>query len=214
VQALAEILDARGTILPVTVDDATLVAELTDGSRIFGEEAIDLPRGNQREKIRDVFLVPHHRDSISVYPPVLDAIENSDYIIIGPGDLYTSIFPNLIVQGVKEAIQKTKAQILYIVNIMTKFGETHNYKGADFIKALEDCIGRRLDGIIINTGQPEDDILGNYMEQKAALVIFDDTDEVWRDRNTYPSDLLDATGDIVRHDSKKLAMLITEIISK
>jgi len=104
--------------------------------------------------------------------------------------------------------------ILYIVNIMTKFGETHNYKGADFVKALEDYIGRQLDGIIINTGQPEDDILRNYKEQKAALVVFDDTDDIWRNRNTYPSDLLDATGDIVRHDSKKLAMLITEIISK
>ncbi|MBU1340972.1 MAG: YvcK family protein, partial [Proteobacteria bacterium] len=133
VAALAEILDVDGTILPVTIDRATLVAELTDGSRIYGEEAIDLPRGTQRERIKDVFLVPHHHDSISVFPPVLDAIEKADYIFIGPGDLFTSIIPNLIVPGVKEALQNTGAKIYFTVNIMTKFGETHNFSGKDFV---------------------------------------------------------------------------------
>ena len=91
VAALAEILDANGTILPVTTDQATLVAELTDGTRIYGERAIDMPRGNQREKIHDVFLVPHHNEAIRVFPPVVDAINDADYIILGPGDLFTSI---------------------------------------------------------------------------------------------------------------------------
>ena len=75
IQALAEILDVRGTILPVTIDRATLVAELADGSRIYGQTAIDIPRCTEREKIRDVFIVPHHSDSISVYPPVIEAIK-------------------------------------------------------------------------------------------------------------------------------------------
>ena len=97
IQALAEILDVRGRILPVTIDKATLVAELTDGTRIYGETAIDMPRGTQREKIRDVFLVPHHSDTITVYPPVLKAIRQADMIVIGPGDLFTSIVPSLIV---------------------------------------------------------------------------------------------------------------------
>ena len=99
VQALAEILDVRGQILPVTIDRATLVAELTDGTRIFGESAIDMPRGHQRETIRDVYLVPHHSDAISVFPPVLKAIADADVIILGPGDLFTSIIPNLLVPG-------------------------------------------------------------------------------------------------------------------
>ena len=103
----------------MTIDRATLVAELTDGTRIYGETAIDVPRGTQREKIRDVFLVPHHCDSISVYPPVIEAIRSADHIIIGPGDLFTSIIPNLIVPGVKKSIQDTAAQVLYTVNIMT-----------------------------------------------------------------------------------------------
>ncbi len=214
VQALAEILDAQGTILPVTIDKATLVAELTDGTRIYGETAIDVPRGTQREKIRDVYLVPHHSDSISVYPPVIEAVRDADYIIIGPGDLFTSIIPNLIVPGVKEAVQSAKASVLYVVNIMTKFGETHNYTGHDFVLKLEECINRKVDGIIYNEKSPEEHILGRYRKQKAEFVEIRKNESWLGDRTLYASDVLDMTGDIVRHDSKKLADLIRKIITR
>ena len=214
VQALAEILDIQGTILPVTIDRATLVAELTDGTRIYGETAIDIPRGTQREKIRDVFLVPHHSDSISVYPPVIEAIRDADYVIIGPGDLFTSILPNLIVPGVRETLQGAKATVLYVVNIMTKFGETHNYTGHDFVIKLEECINRKMEGIIYNKNRPEEKILKQYREQKSEFVKISDT-EAWLDtRILYASDLLESTGGIVRHDSQKLAALIRGIISR
>jgi len=213
VQALGEILDAKGTILPVTIDRATLVAELTDGSHIYGETAIDIPRGTQREKIRNVFLVPHHSDSISVYPPVIEAINSADYVIIGPGDLFTSIIPNLIVPGVKEALQETNATILYIINIMTKFGETHNFSGLDFIRKLEESIERQVDGIIYNSEKPDKKLVEQYMEQKAEFVEIDEDDDCWGNRSIYTSNMLDIAGSIVRHDSKKLAVLIQEIIS-
>jgi uncharacterized cofD-like protein len=214
VQALGEILDIKGTILPVTIDKATLVAELTDGSHIYGETAIDIPRGTQREKIRSVFLVPHHSDSISVYPPVIKAIKGADYVIIGPGDLFTSIIPNLIVPGVREALQETSAKILYIINIMTKFGETHNFSGLDFIKKLEESIERQVDGIIYNSEKPDKKLIGQYMEQKAEFVEIDEGDDCWGKRSIYASNMLDITGNIVRHHSKKLAVLIQEIISQ
>ncbi|UCF91919.1 MAG: YvcK family protein, partial [Desulfobacterales bacterium] len=213
IQALAEILDARGSILPVTIDKATLVAELTDGTRIYGETAIDVPRGTQREKIRDVFLVPHHSDSISVYPPVIDAIEGADYIIIGPGDLFTSIIPSLIVPGVKEALQKTKAPVLYVVNIMTKFGETHNFTGRDFVRKLENSIHRQVDGIIYNTKKPDTDLLNQYLAQKAEFVEIDGPDDWYGLRKIYAADILDTSGGIVRHDSKKLAAFLNQIFS-
>jgi uncharacterized cofD-like protein len=214
IQALAEILDVQGTILPVTVDQATLVAELTDGSHIYGEKAIDEPRGTQREKIRKVFLVPHHADSISVYTPVLDAIKTADYIIMGPGDLFTSIIPNLAVLGVKMALQQTEAKLLYVLNIMTKFGETHNFSGRDFVNTLEEWIGKEFDIIIYNTKRPDQKLLQRYAEQKAEFVTIDEADN-WRgDRRIYAADMLDIAGGIVRHDSKKLAILIQKIISK
>jgi uncharacterized cofD-like protein len=212
VESLAEILDARGTILPVTVDRATLVAELTDGHRIYGQRAIDIPRETQREKIRDIYLVPHYGDVISVYPPVISAIKGADHIIIGPGDLYTSIIPNLLVQDVKEAFKKTSAKVYYVINIMTKFGETHNFTGHDFVRKVEEHIGRRVDGIIYNNKKPEKTILDHYRKQKAEFVEIDENGTVWERRKIYMSDLLSIAGSIVRHDSKKLALLIKDII--
>jgi uncharacterized cofD-like protein len=214
IQALAEILDVRGEILPVTIDKATLVAELTDGSHIYGQSAIDIPRGTQREKIRDVFLVPHHSDSISVYPPVIEAINGAGYIIIGPGDLFTSIIPNLIVPGVKQALQETEATILYIINIMTKFGETHNFAAYDFVRKLETCIERQIRRVIYNTEKPKAELLEQYRQQKAEFVGIDKNDECWANRTIYASDVLDISGGIVRHDSKKLALLIQQIIAE
>jgi len=213
VNALSEILDAHGTILPVTVDKATLVAHLTDGSRIYGQKAIDIPRETQREKIQDIYLVPHHHDRVSVYPPVIEVINSADFILIGPGDLFTSIIPNLLVPGVKEAIQETNAIIFYIVNIMTKYGETDTFKGYDFVRNIEEYIGRSIDGMIYNTMKPTQEILEQYREQKAEFVEIDDNEKLWKNRKIYSSDLLSLAGGIVRHDSKKLASLISDIIS-
>lgn len=212
IQALAEILDIRGKILPVTIDKATLVAELTDGSRIYGETAIDIPRGNQREKIRDVFLVPHHSDTISVYPPVIDEIRSAHSIIVGPGDLFTSIIPSLIVPGVKEALQKTRASLLYVVNIMTKFGETHQFSGRDFVAKLEESIDRKVDGVIYNTARPTEDLLARYRDQKSQFVDIDNSDGWWENRHLHAADLLETSGDIVRHHPGKLADIINRIV--
>ena len=213
IQALGEILDVRGNIFPVTTDRATLVAELTDGTRIFGENAIDMPRGGQLSKIKDVYLVPHHSGCITAHPPVIEAINAADYIIIGPGDLFTSILSNIVVPGVKEAVKSTKATIVYVVNIMTKYGETHNYSGLDFIDKLEEGIGRKVQIVIGNRTKPDDAILEEYRKQEAEFVEFSDDQKFWQDRKLYLTDLLDTSGSIVRHDSQKLARLIQEIIS-
>jgi uncharacterized cofD-like protein len=212
VQALAEILDVRGRILPVTVDQATLVAELTDGTRIFGEKAIDVPRGTQREKIRDVFLVPHHSESISVYPPVIDAAWWADYIVIGPGDLFTSIIPGLVVPGVVEAFRKSRGRLLFVMNIMTKFGETHNFTGWDFVSRLEEVFGREVDGVLYSSTRPDAETLAQYRNQKSEFVEIDPADARWGKRRIYSGDMLEASGGIVRHDPRKLAAMIRRII--
>ncbi len=212
VAALAEILNVDGTILPVTIDRATLVAELTSGKRIYGEEAIDLPRGTQREQIKEVFLVPHHHDSISVYPPVLDAIETADYIFIGPGDLFTSIIPNLIVPGVKQALKNTSAKIYFTINIMTKFGETYHFSGKDFLNELEERLGRKVDGIIGNNKKPIQKILDIYAKQKSDFVNIDRTDPFWDHREIHIIDVLDTNAMIIRHDPEKLTRIILKII--
>ncbi|MBT8339752.1 MAG: YvcK family protein [Desulfatitalea sp.] len=214
VAALSEILDARGTILPVTVDQATLVAELTDGTRICGEQAIDIPRSHQRQKIHDIFLVPHHASAIQVYPPVVTAIAKADYILIGPGDLFTSIIPNLIVPGVSEALQNAKAPLLYLLNIMTKFGETHNFKVMDFVARLEASIGKPIDGIIGNTKRPVDAVCKRYEAHQAEYVAFDPDDPGWAHRTIHADDLIDTDGNIVRHHPQKLARLLRTLFTQ
>jgi uncharacterized cofD-like protein len=214
VRALAEILDVRGSILPVTLSRATLVAELTDGSRVFGESAIDMPRGHQREKIRSVFLVPHHSSEITLYPPVLDAIARADVIILGPGDLFTSIIPNLIVPGLNEALGACRAIILYVINIMTKYGETHNFNAVDFVRILEEHAGRPIDGVIYNSGRPADELLARYRAQKAELVRLNPSDPHWKGHRIYSDDLLETSGGVIRHDPNKLARLVSKIFEQ
>ena len=210
VQALAEILDVRGSILPVTIDRATLVAELTDGSRIFGESAIDMPRGHQRETIRDVYLVPHHSDSITVYPPVLEAIERADIIILGPGDLFTSIIPNLIVPGLREKLTEVAAPMYQVVNIMTKFGETNHFQACDFIATLEGFTGRKITAAIVNGKKPDSRLLSLYRQQKSDFVGLGLPDTGC---SVIIEDLLETSGDIIRHDPAKLAAVILKIIA-
>jgi len=212
INALAEILDVKANILPVTIDKVTLVAELRDGSRIFGEKAIDIPHGTRREKIRDVFLVPHHTEAIAVYPPVIEAIETADYIIIGPGDLFTSIIPNFIFSGMKEAFQKSNALVLYVVNIMTKYGETNNYTASDFVIKIEEFIQRRVDKVIYNTKRPTTKIIDKYMAQRSEFVEMNSINEFWKNRKIHKSDFLAVSGGVVRHSAKKLSMKLQKII--
>lgn len=213
IKALSGLLKIKGTVLPITTDRATLVAELADGRRIYGESAIDLPGTNSRGKIENIFLVPHHGDTVSAYPEVLDRISTSDYIFIGPGDLFTSIIPNLVVPGIKAEIQKTSAKVIFIMNVMTKPGETDGYRGCDFVRVVERYIGRQLDGIICNAAYPSKLILEKGSVNGADFVTLAQT-EPWIDnRVVYSVDLLDDASENIRHDSQKLGCLIKAILS-
>jgi uncharacterized cofD-like protein len=143
---------------------------------------------------------------------VIDAAWWADHIVIGPGDLFTSIIAGLIVPGVKEAFQKSRAKVLYVLNIMTKFGETHNFSGWDFVACLEGFMGREVDGVLCNTASPEGAVLAKYGAQKAEPVQIDPGNPCWGRRRLYAADLLDTSGGIVRHDSKKLAQQLRRII--
>ncbi len=203
IEALAEILEVRGRVLPVTTDRATLVAELADGSRIFGEAAIDTPNALNRKAISKVFLVPHHGEGVAVFRPVLQAISRAKYVMIGPGDFYTSIVPNLIVPGVKEALRNTRARVVYILNIMTKFGETHGYSGKDFVRILEKTIGRKADIILANSKKPRRELIEKYRKQRSEFIELGSKGG-WGGRRVISEDLLSTAGGILRHDPKKL----------
>lgn len=211
VSAMADVLGIKGKVLPVTVDKATLVAELTDGRRIFGEAAIDVPRGNQREKIKQTYLVPHHNDHIEVYPPVLDAINEADLIVVGPGDLYTSVIPNFNVPGVSEAISQAPGKVIYNVNVMTKYGETDEFTAADFVYEIEKHIDRKVDIVLMNNSRPDEELLEKYKAQKSEFVEPVADPESMAPRKIFQFDLIDQDGGIVRHDLDKFGSAIFEV---
>lgn len=136
IKILCTMFDIHGKVIPVTLDVVELGVILEDGTQIIGETNVDIPKHDGNLKIVRAHLIGEN----SLNPKAREAIENSDYIIIGPGDLYTSIIPNLLVNGMREALTNTKATIIYICNIMTKHGETNGFGAIEFVDVLESYI--------------------------------------------------------------------------
>jgi uncharacterized cofD-like protein len=162
------ILNTVGNVVPVALQPATLCAELADGTIVRGEDRID-QRGVPEPPIRRVFLDPP--------PPVTTrarkALERSSRIIIGPGDLYTSILPTLLVEGVTEAIADADAEVVFIVNLMTKRGETDGYTAADFIEVFTRYLGREPDTVLVHTAPHRPERLAQYAADGALPVAVD-----------------------------------------
>lgn len=218
IKKTCEILDVKGNIIPVTHDDAHLVARYENGNQVLGEHAIDEPNANNcGNKIVE----------LEVFPPAqankraIAAIKNSDLVVLGPGDLYTSILPNLVVNGISKALKKTKAKIVFVMNLMTRYGQTDNYKASDHIKEIEKYLGRKLDYVLINkNGAFPEGILKRYEEEKAYPVEDDILEKNGREiirmnfvgKKIYEKSESDKlTRSLIRHDSEKLAKVLVSL---
>lgn len=210
VEALGKILHINGQVLPVTTDRCTLVAELDDGQRVFSEAAIDVPRGQNRAKIKDVYLVPHHGDTINVYPPVLTEILLADYVVLGPGDLFTSIIPNLLVPGVANALKTSRAKLIFMINLVTKYGETDKFQAIDFVNQLEKVLQRQLDIVVINNARPPEALLEKYQKEMAYWVNLPEATDEFLPRRVVGADLLDV-GEVLRHSPEKIRVVLEGI---
>lgn len=202
-----KILSIKGKVLPVTLKQTHLVAELENGTIIKGESNIDIPNHDGRLKISKTWLTPRAK----INPRVQRAILGADAVIIGPGDLYTSIVPNLLVDGVKEVLSKTKATKIYFVNLMTKFGETNDFSASDFLKTIENCIGKGvIDYVAINKTKPTPMRIRPYIRERAEWVNVDLENF---DKKPVPivTDLVRTRG-MVRHDPEKVAKLIKMLV--
>ncbi|HUP43972.1 MAG TPA: uridine diphosphate-N-acetylglucosamine-binding protein YvcK [Thermoanaerobaculia bacterium] len=217
VLAAQEVLAIRGKIIPSTLDDVRIRATLEDGTVIVGEVAIS---GSQiGEKPR---MAPHHArivqldlDPADARPPAraLEALAAADLIIIGPGSLYTSVLPNLVIRDIAAAIREARALRVYICNVMTQPGETDGYSAQDHLKAIADHAGLVVDVMVINGRRPSEAILRTYEEQNQHPVQFD-THSV-RELGVTPffGDII-AEGDFVRHDSTALADTIFRLYDR
>jgi len=207
------ILNVRGEVVPVTFDQCDLCVKLEDGRVIEGESHIDEPREiGERARIKDAYLKPRAWPNRGA----LEKIAEADLVAIGPGDLYTSIIPNLLVEGVSEAIKNSSARKVFVMNLMTKYGQTTNYAASDHIKDLEKYLGREvLDVVVVNNKRPSRKILEWYWESN-EVVVEDDLDEQGRRLEVVRKDLLSeavverstvdgARRSLIRHDPQKLA---------
>jgi uncharacterized cofD-like protein len=203
VRVSARVLAIRGRIFPSTAQNVTLEAELEDGKTVHGETNIS----RSRKPIREVRLVPRR---VQPLPEVLEAIASADLILVGPGSLYTSIIPNLLIQKVAQAIKRSRATCVYIANLMTQPGETQHYSVADHIRAIYEHSGKDLfDFVVINRSRVPSSLLRRYRAQSAEPVdpSFDKLDGMKLRYVT--GDLLNHRG-VVRHDQRRLARLLLD----
>jgi len=203
----SKLLNIRGSVLPVTLDDTRLVAELEDGQLIIGETNIDIPKHDSDLRIKKVLLSPKAKSN----QKSIEAILNADLIILGPGDLFGSVIANLLVEGISEAIQKSSAKKFYVCNLMTKNGETNNFKVTDFVLEIENYLGKNvLDHVIYSGKNFNEELLKSYEEEKAFPVTVDS--ENFAKLNCIFTGADIATEPVlIRHDSEKLARAIMEI---
>lgn len=220
----SRLLKVRGTVVPATKRPTRLTAILTNGKRIVGEHLIDEPRHDGTVKIRSLSLVP----SGPANPRALRLIKDADAIVFGPGDLYTSTLPNIIVDGMASAIRSSRAKKILITNIMTKYGQTHGFTASDFLDTLEQYLGaktseRIIDTVIVNTKSPSLEVLVRYKKEKAFPLHADVKDLKERGVSVIAADLLSRTlvkkvkGDdlkrsMARHDSRKTARAIVSCL--
>jgi uncharacterized cofD-like protein len=197
----SEVLAIRGRIFPSTTDAVGLEAELDSGVRVRGETKIS--RSDQ--PIRRVHLRPRRVRPLS---EVLEAVASADLILIGPGSLYTSVIPSLLVDGIADAVRRSPALCVYIANLMTQPGETTGYSAADHVKALIEHFGPGLiDWVVLNRAAPSSRLFRRYQEQGAGLV---DPDAARIEALGYRTVLASVMEEsvVVRHHPDRLASLL------
>lgn len=202
---LSRVLAVRGRVLPAANQAIVLKAEMADGSIVVGESSIPKAGG----AIRRVFIEP---EAIEPLPEAVEALQAADAILIGPGSLYTSIIPNLIVPKLAEAIIASDAVKLFVCNVMTQPGETDNYTVSDHLSAIHAHIGHHLfDYVIVNDGEIPPQVESLYAEQGAKAVHLD-LEEVTRRGYKVIADRLVLFRTYLRHDAVKLSEHIYQLV--
>lgn len=209
VARMSEVLAISGRVLPVTNENVALEATFENGTRVLGESKISAFKKEQDCRIESVRLLPEHPKAL---PEAVRAIGEAELILLGPGSLYTSVIPNLLVEGVVEAICRSEALKIYVCNIMTQEGETEGYTAADHVDALLSHGAPGLvDLCLANSAPVRPGLVEKYREEDAAPILVD------RERiramglelEEYP--VASEGGDYARHDPDRLAAAVLDV---
>jgi len=208
VKETSKVLNLRGQVIPSTLDKVVLVAKHKDGSTTIGENKI--PKTHR--SIEKVYLDP---DKPQATPDAVKAIKEAQVIVLGPGSLYTSIIPNLLIKEISEAIASSDAVKVYVCNAMTQPGETDNYSAADHIKALlAHSHPKIIDYCVVNTAEIPQSILQRYIKQGSHLVVNDRKKIEEMGYRVIEDDFGIIEDTLIRHDPAKLAKIIFGLIEE
>jgi uncharacterized cofD-like protein len=203
VRVSSKVLAIRGRIFPSTLSNVHLVATLADGKRVHGETRIS--RSNI--PIRKIKLNPSR---VRPLPAAIEAIQHADLILMGPGSLYTSVIPNLLIPEIARAIVHSKAPRIYIANLMTQPGETTDYALSDHLRAIQQHVrGRIIDAVVANRKSVSPEVARRYRAEGAAPVLIDRDQVLKMKVRLTPDDLMEEHG-VLRHNSTRLARLLVQ----
>ena len=202
ITTLCKVLNVRGDIIPATSQVITLFARMQDGTIVRGESNIP----NISNRIREVF----YEEKVSATPAAIEAILNADVVVLGIGSVYTSILPNLIIPEIKEALEKSKAKVVYYCNAMTQPGETDGYSLEDHVEAFRHH-GSDVDMVVMADDEIPDEILQRYHDEGSIEVKMK---ENVHDYEIMKCSLLDFSRSLVRHDSDKIRESLQLILER
>lgn len=210
VEAISRILKIRGRVIPVTWNHSHLYAELADGKIVAGEANISVPEHDAKIPIARVYLDPQ----ADANPEAVEAILESDFVVFAPGDLFTSTIPNLLVNGIPEAIRQTRAPVIYVLNLMTKHGETDDYSASQHVAQIIRYAGRVPDAVLVHQGTVPAEMALKYEEEKARQVRIDIADlNRLGVKLVKAGDVMSATS-LVRHDSARTAKALLDVFDE
>jgi uncharacterized cofD-like protein len=207
VRLASRVLAIRGQVLPATTDNIVLCAEFLDGSHVEGESAIPAAR----KAIRRVYLKPPTARPVR---EVLEAIAHADLILLGPGSLYTSVLPNLLVPGVADAVRRARAPVVHVVNVMTQPGETDGYRASDHVRAVLEHAGPVVRAALVNTQTPRNELLLARYRAEGAVPVEPDLDRIrLMGVEAFGFNLV-SEAELVRHDPVRLAEAVLEVLDR
>ena len=204
IEDAGKILNIKGRVLPVTTTDCHVGAILENGQVIVSEVNLLIPKHDPRLRVKKVFLMPKAK----AYKPAVESILKANKVVIAPGGLHYSLLPSILVSGVKDALKKSRADKIYVCNIMTQYGDSTGFKASDFVKEMEKYLGKGvLDYVICNNKKPSKQLLQEYEKEKAEYVEPDLESKKFK---VIKTDLLDDIY-LARHNPDKLAKTIMNI---
>ena len=208
IEEASRMLNIRGEVIPASLSDSHLHALLSDGTKLCTEHEIDTREWSNGVSIQQVFLKP----AGVAYARTVESILEADMVVVGPGDLYTSILANLVVKGIGEALKSTKAKRVLVSNLMTKRSETDGFRLSHFVREIYKYIGQNsLDYIITNEVRPPEALVSLYLNNGSTPVIVDREETKLFGAQIVERSLL-SEGNLIRHDPDNLASALMDIL--